>query len=167
MHCHLEILSQNFPNYTFEKFAVGEDDANLEIIEYATSGLSSIKGLSNKYNYNDMNYDTSVKSRYMVEVTSLDSYLYSHTQYQNIILKIDTQGFELEVLKGAKRLFESGKIKAVIVEVMTIEKYSQSVIYTEIFDYLHSFGFLIFDVYQSCYEDDGSVSELDCVFIKY
>ena len=154
------------PNYAFEEFALGEKDAELKFTEYGASGLSSFKGLSEKQFYNDEIYDTSVKNKYMVKVSSLDVYLQKHPQHQNIILKVDTQGFELEVLKGSKAAFKSGKIKAVIIEVMTIEKYKGSALYMQIFDYLHFFGFKLFDLHLAAYEIDGSISEFDCVFVK-
>ncbi len=103
--------------------------------------------------------------KYPVNVVTLDWYLEENHIENPIILKIDTQGFEMEVLKGAAKALSSGKIKAVIIEVMTIQKYSSSALYNDIFDLLHSYGYVLYDLHQSYYEINGMLSEFDCAFI--
>jgi hypothetical protein len=49
-----------------------------------------------------------------------------------ILLKIDTQGFEYEVLKGAENSIKAGIFKWVIIELMTVEKYESAHLYTDI-----------------------------------
>lgn len=49
-----------------------------------------------------------------VEVTTLDKELDLDRHY---VIKIDVEGFELEVLKGAKNLLDSGVVKAIIIEL--------------------------------------------------
>ena len=166
MHIHLEKIAKLMPNYTFEKVALGEDNVELSITEYEEPGLSSFKELSEQYRYDEKEYNTNAINKYKVDVISLDNYLQKHQKYQNIILKIDTQGFEMEVLKGARLAFEKGKINVVIIEVMTLEKYKKSKLYIELFDYLHFFGFKLFDIHAASYEKNGALSEFDCVFIK-
>jgi FkbM family methyltransferase len=159
-------LKSGHPNYHFENLALGATEDHLTINEYSTSGLSSIKGFSQDYQYSDQYYDTTVVNRYPVPVSSLDNYLAKHQLKDALILKIDTQGFEYEVLLGARQALASGQIKVVIIEVMTIEKYQESKLYPDIFNLLHAHGFRLFDLSQSCYEADGSMSEFDCVFVK-
>jgi hypothetical protein len=84
---------------------------------------------------------------------------------ENIFLKVDTQGFEMEVLRGAKNLLEKGKIKIIFIELCTIEKYKGQAKYDEIFNYLHTFGFVLYDIHTSYWEDNGQLSEFDAVFI--
>jgi len=137
----------------------------MRLRDYESQGLSSIKGISDSYEFHK-NFDSSVKDTYKVNVISLDTYLHDHSDIQNIILKVDTQGSEMEVLRGAKNAFETGKIKAVIIEATTLKKYNFSETYINIFEYLHSFKFKLFDLYPFYYEKDGAMSEFDCVFVK-
>jgi len=51
-----------------------------------------------------------------VKVTTLDSYLEKNSLTHIDLLKIDVEGFEKEVLKGAKNVLEKRKIKLIIVE---------------------------------------------------
>lgn len=161
----LSQLSSCYSNYHFEGLALGSTGGETEIIEYGTSGLSSMKTLSKEYGYSN-HYDTRVVDRYTIKVVTVDEYLKSHDINDHLVLKIDTQGFEYEVLLGAKEALSSGQIIAVIIEVMTIEKYAGAKLYNELFEFLHSYGFKVFDLGQSYYEADGSLSEIDCVFIK-
>ena len=49
----------------------------------------------------------------VVPVTTLDSYCLEHNVATIDLLKIDVEGFELNVLRGAKRLLEEGRIAAI------------------------------------------------------
>lgn len=161
----LDALATRHPNYRYENVAVGENNGEMEIIEYGTSGLSSIKGLDKEYAYSD-HYDVTVVNRYPTEIITIDQYLEKHDIKNDLILKIDTQGFEYEVLVGAKNALASGQVKVVIIELMTLKKYAQAKLYDELLDFLHAYDFKIFDLCKSYYEKDGALSEIDCAFIK-
>ena len=65
---------------------------------------------------------------------------------QNIhLLKIDTQGHELGVLKGAQRLFEEHRINMVELEFWPKGMAVGGVNAVEVLDFLHGHGFLCFD----------------------
>lgn len=162
----LDFLAKRYTNYRYENIAVGDSNDKINITEYSTSGLSSLKGLSSTYSYSSQYFDTSVANKYPVNIVKIDQYLADHEITSPLILKIDTQGFEFEVLNGARQALSVGQIKAVIVEVMTIGKYEGAVLYPKIFEFLHTYGFTLFDVHPSYYEPDGTLSEFDCAFIK-
>lgn len=54
-------------------------------------------------------------------------------------LSIDVQGYELEVLKGSKKILK--KVKYIITEVNRTEQYKGCVLVSELDDYLKGFGF--------------------------
>jgi len=55
-------------------------------------------------------------------VATLDSYLdFEDGEYD--LLKIDTEGYELDVLQGAKELFKQGKVKNIIIELHKKDTY--------------------------------------------
>ena len=64
----------------------------------------------------------------------MDEILKNKNLITPILAKIDVQGYELQVLKGASILLK--KIKYLIVEVSDNEIYSGQSIYVEILDYL-------------------------------
>lgn len=82
-----------------------------------------------------------------IEVRPLDSFIHSDSD-QCTLLKIDVEGFELPVLKGAIKLLSSPNLKGVIVETIgSGEKYGYQE--SEIIELLESNGFSLYsyDVY--------------------
>jgi len=167
-HIYLESLSKENPNFKFHPVALGEIEGSTDITEYKTTGLSTLKSIDPTYSYTDKYYSQEVLDIYQVSVFRLDEFLSkSITNNEINILKIDTQGFELEVLKGSTGLLNQHKIEYIIIELMTISKYSETALYDEIFDFLHIHGFKLQDINQSYYEKNtGLLSEFDALF-KY
>ena len=59
-----------------------------------------------------------IKQRINVDVTTIDNYCRDYGIERIDILKSDTQGFDLEVLKGASRLLDQHRIHLVYVEIV-------------------------------------------------
>lgn len=167
-HIFLKNLSKENSNFKFHTFALGQIKGNNDITEYKTTGLSSLKSIDYSYNYDDRHFSQEIVDIYQVPVYRLDDFLRKSLKNDEInILKIDTQGFELEVLKGSTGLINQNKIKYIIIELMTIRKYSKASLYDKILDFLHSHGFYLLDFHQSYYEQDtGLLSEFDAIFKK-
>ncbi len=164
---YLEDLSQSHPNMTYKQVAVGDRLGCTEITEYGSSGLSSIHDIHPDYNGYLM-YNTAIINKYSVNMITLDSELDALVKTdEEVVLKIDTQGYELPVLKGAQKWLNSGRIKIILVEVMTLQKYTQSALYQEIFEVLHETGFTLYDMNRGVYEKNGRLSEFDAIFIHH
>lgn len=164
MHHHLDILKKKKNTYAYEKIGIGEENKKFKINEYGTSGLSSFKDINSSYSYDSQIFNQQVSTSYDVDVLTLDDYVTRSQIKGEFCVKIDTQGFEMEVLKGAQKLFDSQRIKVVIIELMTIEKYQGASLYYEIIDYLEKYGLRLVDIHNSYYEEDGKLSEFDAVF---
>ena len=65
----------------------------------------------------------------------------SISKYNNIYLKIDTEGYEMHVLKGLNELFEQNFIRKIVIEIddINLNKYGNNP--KEIYDFLDMFGF--------------------------
>lgn len=167
-HPYLESLERQYPNFHFRGQAVGDQRGQLSIIEYGTSGLSSLKGISSNYRYSEHYLQTPMR-KYSVETVCLDDELDSITYRQSnvkLVLKIDTQGYELEVLRGAENCLRKGLFKWIIVELMTVEKYQGGHLYAEIVDFLHSCSFELWDVNPAYYEPGSyRLTEFDAIFV--
>jgi FkbM family methyltransferase len=79
------------------------------------------------------------------------------------IMKIDVQGFELEVLKGASRLLENTYI--VLLEVNNHNGYIGSPKYFEIDQAMRDYGFIICDICPST-RDKGRLKEWDVIYVN-
>ena len=63
------------------------------------------------------------------------------------VLKIDTEGYDLEVLKGARELLASGKVAYVMTEVGLDPRKLEFVQFESIRDFLFGLGFEVFGIY--------------------
>ncbi len=111
----LRANTNNIENIHLEKTALGaEDTTSLMTADHKKSFLNRAVQTEHAGNINDS--ENSDEQYEEVSVTSLDSYCKEHG-IQNIdLLKIDTEGAELQVLKGASQLLSDMKIGLVQVE---------------------------------------------------
>ena len=76
-----------------------------------------------------------------VQICALDEYRVQHGLPLPDLLKLDVQGYELEVLKGATATLPAAK--ALIIEVSFIEYYSGQVLFHEIVEFLAGQGLFV------------------------
>jgi len=83
-----------------------------------------------------------------VPVSTLDSTVLRLIPGQTVdFLKIDTEGMDLEVLKGANQLLEDGKIKFIQIEVGAFNQSTKFVNLEDAFEFLSYFGFALVRIY--------------------
>ena len=82
-----------------------------------------------------------------------------------VLLKIDVQGFEKEVLEGAKNVLEH--IKGVQLEMSIEELYMGETLFGEMYDFITKKGFKLHSVENGFYnEKTGKLLQLDGIFFK-
>jgi FkbM family methyltransferase len=86
------------------------------------------------------------------------------TGMARIFLKIDTQGYDVEVLRGCGRWIE--KCLALQSEVSVCPVYRDMPHYTEALAYYESLGFSLLDLYVVWRNRQRSVSEYDCIMAR-
>lgn len=147
-------------------YCIGANSGTVQFHEYGTSGVSSILPLSNTATYNTKLYDLSDSSKknYEVKVHALDEII-NCDMGDNFFLKIDVQGFELQVLKGATQLLYSGQVRLVLLEVMVIPKYEGQTSWFSLIEFMCNAGYTIKDIYLASQTYDG-LSEMDILFEK-
>lgn len=84
-----------------------------------------------------------------LEVITLDSFLKNDQISQVDFLKIDTEGFDLLVLKGARENLESGKIKFIYVECGLDFSNEYHVHLSEFIKFLSEFNYSLLGIYQT------------------
>ena len=83
------------------------------------------------------NHKINVDSLHQVQVTTLDTFV-RETGIDIIdVLKIDVEGFDLSVLRGAKRILDQERINTIIIETPTNKSQRK-----EVNDFLNSHGFV-------------------------
>ncbi|MEJ7738074.1 MAG: FkbM family methyltransferase [Chitinophagaceae bacterium] len=83
----------------------------------------------------------------------------------NIFLKIDTQGYETEVLKGAERVLP--QISCIQLEMGLIELYEGEKLFEDILAYLKSRKFEMYTIEPEFYDiSTGQLLQVDAIFYK-
>lgn len=96
-----------------------------------------------------------------VAVTTLDEVL-AEAPPRPCLLKIDVQGLELEVLKGAAATLAS--VDEALIECSFVELYQGQAMADEIVVHMHDAGLGLVGVYEVVYAADGSAVQADFLF---
>lgn len=95
-------------------------------------------------NYTDWKENISVKEKIKVEVTTLDKFGENSLTHIDF-LKLDTQGTELNILKGAQRLLKEHGIYVVKTEVSFVPVYKDQCLFSEVDVFLRSHNMILID----------------------
>jgi hypothetical protein len=99
-----------------------------------------------------------------VEITTVDDYCSQHGIDRIDILKSDTEGFDLEVLKGASPLFAQHRIHLVYLEIIFGKHYKNQGRLDEIYGFLAEGGFELVSFYKNYYRN-GLAKWTDAPFV--
>ena len=88
-----------------------------------------------------------------VELQSLRQFCANEGLERIDILKLDTQGHELEILQGERELLRSGKVRFILVELLFSPLYATQARAGEVIGLLESCGFKLFDFYDFVYDE--------------
>lgn len=131
------VCVNHFTNITMEQIAFSNKAGSLDF--YFDPANSEINSLGNVFE----NKETSPKTT--VEVSTLDAYCQQHSISTIDFLKIDTEGFEIEVLEGASRMLSSGAITYIQFEISAIPLTRLGKNSQDIFKILSRYGYHVYD----------------------
>jgi uncharacterized membrane protein YqiK len=86
-----------------------------------------------------------------IKLTSIDQFCKNQNISHINILKSDTQGFELEVLNGAKEMLTKKAIQFVYLEINFIELYKELPTFSDIYNFLNAYGYKLLRFYDFNY----------------
>jgi FkbM family methyltransferase len=104
---------------------------------------------------------------YPVKTRSIDSYCLEAHIGQIDILKLDTEGFELNVLKGASRLLQAGRIRVIYSEVNFERFWEKCALYHHLAAFLENFGMDLFALYNVGAGALGATKSGDALFVRH
>ncbi len=154
-----ELLKSNAASYQdvhLNNAALGREIGKVELLENTDSSMSSLLE-PGKYAWGELKGKTSIN------VTTIDDYCVANRIDQIDILKIDTQGYEYEVLQGAARTFLQNKVKLIYLELIFSEQYKNIVPADETIGLLRQSGFQLITFYDQFYQDNA-LSWTDALF---
>ena len=114
--------------------------------------------------------DSAPSSRFIeteeIQIVTIDKFLTDQNiQSTNIFLKLDVQGYEMEVLKGIHTHFD--KIKMLHVELSLDELYKNGATFDDMYSYLRSVGFKLVGLEPGFSRaDNGELLQMDGLFVR-
>jgi len=101
----------------------------------------------------------------MVEMWTIDSMIQTRQMEIPDLVKIDVQGYELEVLKGASMLF--GKTELFIIETALHNKHKSYPLIADVIAFMNERDYVVYDFAGFLRQHhDGSLIECDLCFVK-
>jgi FkbM family methyltransferase len=134
-----------------------------------TMNLSEFSSFNSMLAPNDFGaerfHDQRVVGQEEVEVSTLDAFVAQHVPADaRIFLKMDTQGFDLEVFAGGERSLE--RVHALLSELSLMPIYTGMPRYTEALAAYESKGFSVSGFFPVNSNDDLSLIEADCLMVR-
>lgn len=134
-------LSQPFPRIHPLAYALGETEQTLQRPVRENSELNTLID-------SDCRADETILGLETIEVKRLDQVAEAH-QWEGIdLLKMDVQGYELPLLKGAEQLLSQGRIKAIYSEISFEAENAECAYFETINQFLESRGFCFSGFYE-------------------
>ncbi|WP_047547843.1 FkbM family methyltransferase [Psychroserpens sp. Hel_I_66] len=138
-----EILKQNtssYKNLNLWNLGVGSSIGELILNEYVHSNTNSFLDIHENDNSN-------LKKKTKVEITTVDFFCEKNNIEKIDVLKIDTEGFELEVFKGCEKMFSNSKIGLLFFEVRFVEGHHDMPSFTELWNWALDKDFELVSIY--------------------
>lgn len=136
------VLEKNAEKYNnwkvFERCAIGDFDGEIQINISLNSHSSSILQVNKEHT--DAAPSAVFFDKETVVIKKLDSISAEFNSFHNILLKIDTQGFEKNVIAGAEELIEK-KVKIIQLEMSLLPLYEGVMPFEEMIKYLSKLNF--------------------------
>ncbi|MEL4898649.1 FkbM family methyltransferase [Crocosphaera sp. Alani8] len=150
-----KILEKN-PNFTFHQCALGEKSGEIQMNAFANKFGSTALEISSE------NPDI---VKVPVKMWSLDDAMTELSLPIPQVIKMDTQGCELSILKGASSIL--GKVDVLLLESWLYRGYGENTpLFNELIQWLLPYNFRLWDIVGSFRNSDQVLGSIDCVFIN-
>jgi FkbM family methyltransferase len=159
----LKIVSDTDSNWQCYNFALGNESKTSVIKKYNSTLFSSFYDVTDyaKTRFSD---EISTFDEQCVEIRPLDDFLLDFESSKSIFLKMDTQGFDLNVFKGSLKNID--RIRLLLSELSFIPIYESMPSYIQSMEFFNNHGYNVSGLFPMNFNEDSSVVEMDAVFIK-
>jgi|MudIll2142460700_1097286.scaffolds.fasta_scaffold106937_2 FkbM family methyltransferase len=160
----LEKASLKDNNWIINNYALGNED---------TKGVLNVAGNSDSssiLNMLPMHLESAPWSKYIgqqeIEIKKLDSVFNSFVKKEDrVMIKIDTQGYERNVIDGASASLN--KIQIIQLEMSIVPLYENEMTYIEMIKYLDNKGYQLFSLEDGfSHPTSGQLLQVDGIFVK-
>lgn len=155
---------------TFDK--LNKRFKNKENVTLINSALGNKLGKKQLNIYSSLEYNSflefnqeDIKKSEICFIDTVDNFCRKNNIEQIDIMKIDVQGYEMEVLKGAKFMLANNRIRLIYVEGQFNPQYKEASTCFDIGKYLLSYNFKTHKIININYKD-GILTHADFMFTK-
>ena len=146
-------------------FALHERNGHAELQRHAdpaTSSLLARPARARRYYHNS----DAVVGTAQVATIALDGFIDEHAPGGVALLKLDTQGSELSILRGARRALARGAIEVVYTEFFVVPHYAGAPLLGDLIGLLAESGYSLFDLFKGPNATNGQLRFGDAIFVS-
>jgi FkbM family methyltransferase len=161
----LKAKAKNDPYWEVFNFALGDTEGREEINIAGNSYSSSLLNMLPSH------IKAAPGSKYVgkeiIEVKSLETIYYDLCNLNNnVYMKIDTQGFELKVLEGSKKVLMN--INTIQIEMSLVPLYEGSLLFNEMYRYMVDQGYSLVSIEPGFIDkNSGQLLQVDGIFHRF
>lgn len=148
------------------KAAVGEKPGEATFHLNAFDQTNSLLGRGRDFNASVGPGQQTEVGKVTVPVVTLNDFCRDHQIETIDLLKLDVQGFELGVLRGADRLLKNGSIRLIHSEVLFSQLYEGQAFYHDIAAHLAGHGYELWGIYGMIRLSTGPLGWADAIFLS-
>jgi len=154
---------KTIPNLIAFNFALGDTPGKVPIYRSSQASSSSLLPMSDLHKKAFPH--TKKLTREDVEVRTLDQMSKGLEIEKNIFIKIDVQGFELNVLRGGKTMLNRARV--LLVETSFHTLYDNQPLFDEVYSFLKTIGFRYMGDFESIKSPiDGAILQANAIFVN-
>jgi len=159
----LEQQSKNDALWNAINIALGNKNINSKINISINSKSSSILEIRPKHL--EVLPDSAYLGTEEISIRTLDSIFNNYYNQEKVFLKIDTQGFEKNVLDGATKSIEN--ITGIQIEMSIVPLYKDELLFDEMIKYVSGLGFMLMSI-EPGFTDQrtGQLLQFDGIFFR-
>ncbi|MDB5132677.1 MAG: hypothetical protein JWR02_2426 [Mucilaginibacter sp.] len=151
---YLEAVTHKFDNVSLELSLVGDVEKN-GVEFYGMGSGSSI------YQENSDHY----REKVSLKMETIDGIIEKkYKMPNNCFLKLDVQGAEIDVLKGAAGLLK--RTEFILLEISTLNYNYKAPQFTDVIIFLKNIGFVLFDICDEARMKNEVLYQIDMIFVK-
>jgi len=160
----LEKFAKSDPNWHVNNYAIGNLDGTIDINISLNSQSSSI--LEMMPDHVKSAPDSAYEGKEQVAIHKIDTIIGNFVNnYSTTFMKIDTQGFEKNVLEGAKESLK--KIRGLQLELSLVELYKGETLIRDMINLIEDQGFTIYSLEPGFYDKNtGQLLQVDGIFFR-
>jgi FkbM family methyltransferase len=159
-------MVKDFPGKKFIKnnYALSDKNTNKNFFINKNLQTSSFNRINK--NYDHIHEKNKINNSIKVKTITLDAYINFNGIKKIDILKIDTQGHELNVLKGSKKSLKKNMINFIELEIILSDYYINKINLYEIDHIMNKNNYKLVDLQDLYYNNKNQIIQFDMLYIN-